>query len=84
VLLLVQWDKFYIETDKKDIIVSYKVLNKGIETKSGKITIDNIQKNKPWPLFQSWKRATTEFLGRYNTDLTEMSRTIVNRMMAEL
>jgi len=84
VLLIIQWDKFYIESDKKNIIVSYKLLNKGVETRSGKITIDNIQKNKPWPLFQSWKRATTEFLGRYNTDLTEMSRTIANKIMAEL
>ena len=84
VLLIIQWDKFYIEPDKKDIIVSYKLLNKGVERKSGKITIDNVQKNKPWPLFQSWKRATTEFLARYNTDLTEMSRTIVNRILMEL
>lgn len=84
VLLIIQWDKVYIEPDKKDIIVSYKLLNKGVETRSGKITIDNIQKNKPWPLFQSWKRATTEFLGRYNADLTEMSRAIVNKIIEEL
>ena len=48
VLLIIQWDKFYIETDKKNIIVSYKLLNKGVETRSGKITIDNIQNVHPW------------------------------------
>ena len=84
VLLLVQWDKFYVEPDSKDIIVSYKLLQNGVETRSGKINIDNIQRNKPMGFFQSWKGATSEFLGRYNTDLTEMSRTIVNKLIAEL
>jgi hypothetical protein len=30
--------------------------------------------------FQSWKGATNRFLERYNTDLTEMSRTIVEEL----
>ena len=84
VLLLVQWDKFYVEPDSKNIIISYKLLQNGVETKSGKINIDNIQKNKPMGFFQSWKGATSEFLVRYNADLTEMSRTIVNKLIAEL
>lgn len=84
ILLLIQWDRFYIEPDSKNIIVSYKLLQNGTATKTGKLNIDNIQKNKPWPIFQGWKRATSEFLGRYNADLTEMSRSIVNKLMAEL
>jgi len=84
VLLLIQWDKFYVEPDSKNIIVSYKLLQNGIETRSGKINIDNIQKNKPMGFFQSWKGATLKFLGRYNADLAEMSHTIVNKLMTEL
>ena len=84
VLLLVQWDKFYVEPDSKDIIVSYKLLQNGVETRSGKITVDNIERNKPMGFFQSWKGATSEFLGRYNADLTEMSRIIVNKLIEEL
>jgi hypothetical protein len=84
VLLVIQWDKFYVEPDSKNIIFSYKVSQDGVETKAGKISIDNIQRKRPWPIFQSWKRATSEFLGRYNADLTEMSRAIVNKVMTEL
>jgi len=74
-LLLIQIDKYYVEPDlKKDIIVSYRVLKNGSETKTGKITIDNVERNKPMGLFQSWKGATNQFLIRYNADLTEMSR----------
>jgi len=83
-LLLLQLDKYYVEADPKDIIVSYKVLRNGEATKTGKITIDNIQRNKPMGIFQSWKGATNQFLERYNADLTEMSRAIVNRLLAEL
>ena len=84
VLLIIQWDKFYVEPDFKNIVVSYKLSQNGVETRSGKINIDSIQKNKPMGFFQSWKGATSEFLGRYNTYLTEMSRTIVNKLIDEL
>ena len=84
VLLIIQWDKFYVEPDFKNIVVSYKLSQNGFETRSGKINIDSIQKNKPMGFFQSWKGATSEFLGRYNTYLTEMSRTIVNKLIDEL
>jgi hypothetical protein len=84
VLLLIQWDKFYVEPDFKNIIVSYKLSQNGVATRSGKINIDILQKNKAMGFFQSWKGATREFLGRYNEYLTEMSRTIVNKLIAEL
>ena len=84
VLLIIQWDKFYVEPDFKNIVVSYKLLQNGAETKSGKINVDAVQKNKAMGFFQSWKGATSEFLGRYNTYLTEMSRTIVDKLIAEL
>ena len=85
VLLIVQWDKYYVEPDTKEIIVSYKLLQNGVATRSGKITVDNIQRKKPWNIiFQSWKKATSAFLGRYDADLTEMSRTIVNNLLEVL
>ena len=84
VLLIIQWDKFYVEPQRKDIIVSYRTLQNGVETKSGKISVANIDKNKPMGFFQSWKGATNEFLARYNTAAAEMSRTIVNKLLEEL
>jgi hypothetical protein len=84
VLLLIQWDKFYVEPDFKNIVVSYKLSQNGVETGLGKINIDILQKNKAMGFFQSWKGATREFLGRYNEYLMEMSRTIVNKLVAEL
>jgi hypothetical protein len=84
VLLLIQWDKFYVEPEFKEIVVSYRTLQNGVETKKGKINIDTFQKNKAMGFFKSWKGATSEFLLRYNTYLTDMSNTIVNNLISEL
>lgn len=84
VLLLIQWHKFYVEPERKEIIISYKKLQNGFATKSGKISVANIDKDKTMGFFQSWKGATSEFLVRYNAAATEMSRTIVNKIIAEL
>ena len=84
VLLIIQWDKFYVEPEFKDIVVSYKTSQNGVETKTGKININTFQKNKAMGFFQSWKGATSEFLIRYNSYLTDMSHTIVNKLIAEL
>ena len=84
ILLIIRLDKYYVEPEFKDIVVSYKLLQNGVETKTGKINIDTFQKNKAVGFFQSWKGATSEFLIRYNTYLTEMSHTVVNKLIAEL
>ena len=84
ILLIIRLDKYYVEPEFKDIVVSYKTLQNGVETKTGKININTFQKNKGMGFFQSWKGATSEFLIRYNTYLTEMSHTIVNKLIEEL
>jgi len=84
VLLIISWDKYYVEPEPKEIVVSYKLLQNGMETRTGKITVDNIQKNKAMDPFQSWKKAMSAYLGRYYGDATDMSRTIVNKLMEEL
>ena len=82
-LLLISWNKFYVEPDAKDLIVSYKVLKDGTLTKSGRLTISNVQKKAGIRFAQSLRSCVSEFLGRYNTDMTEMSKMIVNKLMEE-
>ncbi|HEV7781675.1 MAG TPA: hypothetical protein VGO58_10445 [Chitinophagaceae bacterium] len=84
VLLLVHWHKLYMETDTKDLVVSYRVLQNGVENKSGKITVKNRSHDRGIRFFQSWKSSASEFLGQYSTDMTEMGRSFVNDLIAEL
>ncbi|MBI5857260.1 MAG: hypothetical protein HZB42_06385 [Sphingobacteriales bacterium] len=84
IFILIQWQKLYVEPDFKDMIVSYKVSQNGSEIESGKITVSNKQQNQGIGLFQSWKSSTSEFLGQYSTDITEMSKTFVNNLIQVL
>lgn len=84
VLLLIHWHKLYVEPDSKDLIVSYKVLQNGNQTKTGKITVRNIEKNRGIRFAQSWKSSTSEFLGEYNVDITEMTKTAITKLLQEL
>lgn len=84
VLYAISWDKIYIEPDFKNLVVSYKFSQNGTEIKTGKIAIKNNQENKNLRFFQSWKTATTEFLTRYNIDISDMTKSFVTELMAQL
>ena len=83
-LYAIQWHKIYVEPDSKDLVVSYKLLDKGAEMKSGKITVKNVAKNQNIRFFQSWKSAISEFLGEYNLDIAAMTKNFVNSLVQEL
>lgn len=83
-LLFIHWDRLYVEPDFKDLVVSYKVSQNGSETKSGKITIANIEKNRDIRFAQSWKSSASEFIGEYNVDISEMTKTFVGKILQEL
>lgn len=78
------WDKIYVEPDFKDLVVSYKLYNAANVAKAGKITVKSNAENKGLRFFQSWKSATSEYLGDYNANLTVMTRNFVNKLMEEL
>lgn len=78
------WNRLYVEPDSKDLVVSYKILQNGSETKSGKISIKNKGQNQAIRFFQSWKSATSEYLGQYNLDIADMTKTFVTNLIQEL
>ncbi len=84
VIFFIHWNRLYIEPDSKDLIVSYKVSKNGAETKSGRITIKNTLQNQDLRFFQSWKSATSEFLGQYNVTVADMSKSFVTQLIQEL
>ena len=80
----IHWDRVFIEPDTKDLVVAYKVLDTTGNAKTGTISIPGIQKSKNLRFFQSWKSATSEYLSRYDTDVTAMSKAFVNKLMDDL
>ena len=80
----ISWDKIFVEPDTKDLVVSYKLMQKDNTVKTGNISIKNTAQNKGVRYFQSWKSATTEHLADYNANMTAMTKAFVTKLMEEL
>ncbi len=77
------WAKFYVEPDKKDLIVSYKLSGTEGE-KTGKITVKNNDSNVGLRYFQSWKSATSEYLTFYNSNMNYLASSFMKELAKEL
>ena len=80
----VGWDDVSIMSDKVDLVVNYKLLKDGAETKKGLITVPYIYDKEKLGMFKSWKKATDEFLDQYDMNITEMSKSFVKKLVSEI
>ncbi|MBC7748851.1 MAG: hypothetical protein H7Z76_09815 [Methylotenera sp.] len=80
----VGWDDVSIMSDKVDLVVNYKLLKDGTETKKGLITVPYIYDKEKLGMFKSWKKATDEFLDQYDMNITEMSKSFVKKLVSEI
>jgi hypothetical protein len=80
----ISWDKIYIEPNKKELIVSYKILQENNIVKTGKIAVPNPETNRPLRFWQSWKGATSEYVATYNVDIINMTKSFISKLTQEL
>lgn len=78
------WSKIYIEPDKKDLIVAYKLAGSDGGAKTGTIIVKTTDRNIGLRFFQSWKSATSEYLSEYDANFTSMTKTFVSQLTNEL
>jgi hypothetical protein len=83
-VLLVNWDRVYVEPDGKDLVVSYKILQNNNEVKTGKIDIKSLEQNRNVRFAQSWRSSTSEYLAGYNANITTMSKAFVAKLLEEM
>lgn len=84
IVLLVHWDRIYIEPDTKDMIVSYKVLQNDTVEKTGKINIKSPEHNRNIRFAQSWRSSATEYLTGYQATIAAMGKSFVTKLLEEL
>lgn len=83
-LYYVSWEKLSIEHHATDMVVSYKLLDGADVVRTGKITVDDEEKENGLHMFESWKRAVAVHISAYNHQIDEMSRSFVDQMAGEL
>src|SRR4051794_41041561 len=83
-LYAVHWSKAYVEPEKKELVVSYKLHLADSTVKSGSIIVKNKEHDKNLQFFQSWKSATSEYITTYAEDVAAMTKEFLNKLMEEL
>lgn len=78
------WDDVSIMADNIDMVVTYKLSKDNAEIKKGTITVPYIYDNKKLGMFKSWKKATSEYLEQSDLNITEMSKSFVQKLVAQL
>ena len=78
------WDKFSVQPETKDMIVSYKTIQKGQVNKTGKIIVHNKEQNQGLRFLQSWKSAVSEYISQYNADILAMTKEFATKLNQEL
>jgi len=74
-------EELSIQPQNKDIVVSYKLMQDGTETKKGKITIPDVSKSIYLKMFQSTRKKTWQFLEQHDANITAASRLVIDKLI---
>lgn len=78
------WDRMTVQTNDMSLVVSYKLWDGDKEIKKGTITVQEKDRTKTLGFFESWKRATQDYLTRYEDNIISASKIFVNKLAEEL
>lgn len=74
----------YIDPDIKNMTVSYRVMKDNAETKSGKVSVADLNKAVDFRMFKSAKKTFFEYLDKYNFNIQTMAKETVDKIMTDL
>ena len=84
VVWYVTWDRIFVDPEKQDLVVSYRLLRDGTVTKKGIITVADRNKPVDVKVFRSVKKTFWEYLAGYNANVQAMSKEAADKLIAEL
>lgn len=84
VLLLIRWHRLYVEPDKKNLVVTYKLTGSDGSIKTNQVTVKNKEQNEEIRFGQSWKSSSAEYLARYAQYMNTMGKELVEQIAEQL
>ena len=84
VLWYVTWDQIFMDPQKQDMVVSYRLMKDNVETKTGTITVSDRNKALNVKVLRSVKKTFWEYLDQYNSNVQGMSKEVIDKLIAEL
>ncbi len=84
IVFYVTWDDIFIDPEKQDMVISYRLFKENTETKTGTITITDRNKPLHVKVFHSVKKTFWSYLDQYNYNIQLMSKELIDKLIAEL
>lgn len=84
VLYYIDWDRIFMDPQKQDMVINYRLLKDNVETKTGIITVADCNKPLNVKVFHSVKKTFWSYLDQYNANIQAMSKEAVDKLIAEL
>ena len=79
------WDRLTVQPEENLMVVSYKLTKEdNTVVKSGTINIPSTDRKLVLGMYQSLKKKTFQYLDQYNSSITLMSKSLVDKLVAEL
>lgn len=83
-LWAISWDRIFVDPAKQDMVVNYRLLRDGVETKKGTITVADRNKPVDVKVLHSVKKTFWEYLATYTGHVQGMSKEVADKLIAEL
>lgn len=84
-LYVFSWEKVKIQPQDKELLVSYKVYDSNrVVTKTGRVVVPVTQTAVNVGLYKSVKKKTWHYLEQHDASIIAMSKTVVEKIAAEL
>jgi hypothetical protein len=84
VLYYIDWDRIFMDPQKQDMIIEYRLLKENVETKKGTVIIADRNKPLNVKVFHSVKKTFWSYLDQYNANVQAMSKEAIDKLIAEL
>lgn len=84
ILFYVHLNKLYYAPQKSDMVIGYRILKNGTESKSGTLNIADANKIQNMRFLQSAKKAAQEYMQQYDDNIRAMAKSSVDKLISEL
>lgn len=84
VLYYIDWDRIFMDPQKQDMVLTYRLLKDGAETKTGTITVADRNKPLNVKVLHSVKKTFWSYLDQYNANIQAMSKEAIDKLIADL
>ena len=84
IVFYIDWDRIFMDPQKQNTVIDYRLLKDNVETKKGTITVADRNKPLNVKVFHSVKKTFWSYLDQYTANIQAMSKEAIDKLIGEL